>query len=702
MTSNLLPRVAVKRALRRIDAAARQTLKPPPILSIPQWADKYRRLSTSSGAIGGPWRTSRVEVARGPMMAVKEHGVRTITVMSCTQLMKTSLLENVIGYFSHLDPCPMLLTQPKEGAVKAFSKERLVPMSKATPVLQPILGDLKSRSSDDTLQYKEFSGGFLALESAGSPTNLAMRAIRITLLDEIDKYETTKEGDPVLLAEERTSTFNLTNNSLHIRTCSPTMVETSRIYKSYLESDQRRPFVECPHCRYSQVLNFFRHVQWNKSEEGEHYPFTAAVYCENCGTEWTEADRMRIITTEGAIRWRQTRAFECCGEKQEPLKTRKWKWHSRFKVGYACCQHCGKKGVPNAHAGFNAGKLHSPFITVPELAEKWVLSKDDPETKQTFYNTQLGLPFETTALKKLEANSLLARREVFGAQVPTGGVVLTAGIDVQTGGSVNEGRLEIEVVAWGRGEESWSVDYKVLYGDPARPELWEELDSYLLAPFQHESGGQMVIRAACIDSGGNNPEEVYKFARARIGRNVWAIKGAADRSGQWSPVWPIPKLDPKKTRQTGYKPVILGVNAAKESVRQKLLVEDHGPGFCHFPAGRPEGYFDQLMSENLVLEKKAGVTIRKWVAKKGHANEALDTRVYAYGALAGLRAVRKFNLERAAGMVEAYRHDAQPVEQVDDPTARTAMKLNETLAPPPRRPAPPQRVRAPRRSSFVG
>jgi phage terminase large subunit GpA-like protein len=181
---------------------------------------------------------------------------------------------------------------------------------------------------------------------------------------------------------------------------------------------------------------------------------------------------------------------------------------------------------------------------------------------------------------------------------------------------------------------------------------------------------------------------------------VWAIKGAADRSGQWSPVWPIPKLDPKKTRQTGYKPVMLGVNAAKESIRQKLLVEDHGPGFCHFPADRPEGYFDQLMSENLVLEKKAGVTIRKWIAKKGHANEALDARVYAYGALAGLRAVRKLNLDRVAAAVAAYRRQEERVDDVvGDPTAEAAMRLNEALTQL-QRPAP--RPRSPRRSSFVG
>jgi phage terminase large subunit GpA-like protein len=109
-------------------------------MTLPEWADTYRRLSTQSSNIGGPWRTSRVEVARGPMMAVTERGVRDITCMTCTQLLKTSLLENVIGYFSHLDPCPMLLTEPKEDSVRAFSKERLVPMAKASPVLTPLLG----------------------------------------------------------------------------------------------------------------------------------------------------------------------------------------------------------------------------------------------------------------------------------------------------------------------------------------------------------------------------------------------------------------------------------------------------------------------------------------------------------------------------------------------------------------------------------
>lgn len=86
-------------ALRR---AARRGLTPPPRLSVPAWADRFRYLAREAGSTAGQWRTATVEVARGPMLAVTEPGVHTISVMVATQLLKTSLLENVIGFFAHL------------------------------------------------------------------------------------------------------------------------------------------------------------------------------------------------------------------------------------------------------------------------------------------------------------------------------------------------------------------------------------------------------------------------------------------------------------------------------------------------------------------------------------------------------------------------------------------------------------------------
>lgn len=696
-TPNLTP---FERGRLRFAKERRKAFKPKSRLTVPEWADRYRHLSKSVGSIGGPWRTSRVEVARGPMMAVTERGVRTITAKTCTQLLKTSLLENTIGYFSHQDPSPMLLTQPKDGSVKAFSKERLTPMANATPVLRPLLN---GNGKTDTMQYREFPGGFLALESAGSPTNLAMRAIRITMADEIDKYEPTKEGDPLILLEERTSTF--VTNSLHLRCCSPTRAETSRVTKSYEESDQRRAYVECPHCRYSQTLDFFRHVNWAKSEEGEHFPFTAAVYCEDCGAEWAESTRLKMMQTHGAIRWYQTKPFVCCGERQEPVKERRWTWSQKYQVGYAICKHCQKQTVPNTHAGFNASKLYSPFITMPELAAKWILSKDDPETKQTFYNTQLGLEFNQETVKSLEKHVLKTREENFAATVPLGVLILTAGVDVQTG-SNNMGRLEVEVVGWGMGEESWSIETKTFIGDPAKPEIWAELDAYLLSGFDYEGGGRMVIRGVCIDSGGHHTEEVYKFCRPRIGRNVWAIKGANDRPGQKSPLWPIPKLEARKTKMTGYRPVMLGTGAAKEAIYQRLAIDEPGPGYCHFPVGRADNWYEQLTAEKQVLEKKHGFSFTRWILPKGRANEALDTRVYAYAALCGLYAVRKLNLSRIAEMISNARDEVMKLVDAAAPQVQTP---EEPLAPsqPPvaklvAKPAPKPRGPRVHRSRFLG
>ena len=630
-----------------------------PTMSVPDWADTYRVLSASVGAVGGPWQTHQVEVARGPMMAVTEPGVRTITAMTCTQLMKTELISNTAGYFAHLDPSPMLLLEPKDEMAEAFSKERIAPMIASSPALRAIMGDTKTRNADDTIKFKRFPGGFLAISSAGSPSNLAMRAIRIVLLDEIDKYEPTKEGDPVSLAEERMSTFH--TSSLSIRACSPTWEETSRIFRSYEDSDQRRPYVACPHCGHEQTLDFFRHVHWYKDEEGVHHPDTAAIHCESCGTAWTEAERIKIIKTKGGIRHYQTKEFTCdClknsdGERvvtrHEPMKERIWDWDEEHQVGYACCPDCGKRKVPNHHAGFTASKLYSPFITVVALAQKWLASKDDPESKQTFYNTQLGLPFRAEVSKSVDKHWLASRKEMYPAEVPEGVVLLTAGLDVQSGSAATEGRIECEVVGWGLHEESWSITTEVFNGNPAKPEVWKLVDEFLMRPFMHQRGFPLYIAGACIDSGGHNTQEVYGFARARIGRNIWAIKGGSDKSGTWSPLWPAQTQESKHNMyRVGWKPVILGVNSGKEAIRQRLLIEEPGPGYCHFPWDRPDGWFEQLTSEELRIDRLKG---RRWVLKKGLANEGLDCRVYAYAALHGLIHTRRLNLDVQAKLVAA-------------------------------------------------
>lgn len=614
---------------------------PPPRISVPAWADRYRRLAKEAGSTSGHFRTSKVEVARGPMLAVTEPGVQIITTMVCTQLLKTTLLENVFGYFAHLDPSPMLLVQPKEDAAEAFSKERITPLIRSTPALRDLVGNGKTRSSEDTLLFKAFPGGFLALVGAGSPDNLARRPVRIVLYDEVDKYAVTKEGDAITLGDERMATFD--DRSLSIRACSPTIEGESRIEASYNDGDQRQASLECPHCGHRMFADFFSHVEWQRDDDGGHQPNTARIYCEGCGSAWEEGHRLRALAT---TRWHQTRPFICCGERQEPLDLydRAWKaedpdavatvwewWESdRYAVYRAKCRHCGTWPVSNRHASFTAGKLFSPWSkdSPAHQAIKWLAAKDDPDLRQVWWNTQAGRPYRIHSAKDVRVEALAARAERWPGEIPDGVGLLTAGIDTQ------DDRLEIEVVGWGMNEESWSIDYQVFSGDPALPDVWAQLDEYLKQRWTRNDGRQFVIEAACIDSGGHHSQAVYAFAKARLGRRVWAIKGESARGGNRSPVWPT--VRPLARNRTKFRPVIIGTNAAKDTIRNRLALEAPGPGYMHFPVDRDINYYAQLTAERLVVKVAAGQRYRVWELPKGRANEALDCRVYAYAALAGL------------------------------------------------------------------
>ena len=643
-------------------------MTPPPRISVPEWADRFRRLAKEAGSRSGKWRTSTVEASRGPMLAVTEPGVHIVTLMVCTQLMKTAFIENITGFHAHLDPCPMLLVQPKDEAVEAFSKERIGPLIKSTPVLRALIGSKKTRSAEETLTYKAFPGGFLAMVGAGSPDNLARRPVRITMYDETDKYVVTREGDPIGLGDERQATFA---NYLSVRACSPTIEGESRIETSYLDGDQRQASVECPHCGHRNFLEFFRHVEWDKdADSGIHFPKTARIFCEGCGTGWSEGERLKALAT---TRWHQTRPFLCCGKHQDPMAAYEeawrapeesrpadpigtvWDWWTgpRHAVYRARCCDCGGWAVDNEHASFTAGKLFSPWPkdAPPKQAAKWLAAKDDPDLRVVFDNTQRGRPHRRASGKDLKADQLAARAEHWPGEVPDGVGIITVGGDTQ------DDRVELEFVGWGTNEESWALAYAVIEGDTSTDELWHRVDEQLLRTFKRADGREFTVEAGCIDSGGHRTQEVYNFSRARLGRKIWAIKGAKEQGGQRAPVWPTVKPTSRKRAQ--YRPVMIGTNAAKDTIRSRLGLMEPGPGFCHFHARRELGWYEQLLSERLIVKITAGKRFTVWDCPKGKANEALDCRVYAYAALQGLIHFGLRLNERVAEM--AVRWNPEPV-----------------------------------------
>jgi phage terminase large subunit GpA-like protein len=386
----------------------------------------------------------------------------------------------------------------------------------------------------------------------------------------------------------------------------------------------------------------------------------------------------------------------CCGKSHAPLaeydaawrvsKTeanysdpipRLWDWWAgpRWAVYRARCPDCGSWPVPNHHAGFQASKLYSPWPKdkPSDIATKWIAAQANEDLLQVWHNTQLGMPYRRRAGIEVEPDVLLARREVYAADVPDGVAVITIGMDSQGD------RIELEVVGWGYDEESWSLGYEVFDGDQESTKFWEPVREYLTRRWLRADGVPFVAMAAAVDSGGNHTQAVYNFCRENAGLlqgGVHAIKGASERSGQRSPVWP-PIRKARKGKSGGFRPVMIGTNAAKDSISSRLLITEPGPGYMHFPAWWDRSRFDQLTAERLIPKNVGGWMFRVWQPRPGRSNEALDCRVYSYAALSALQH-RGMKLNAFAETVGASR--SNPLVLLGTPEAERIDELRKRRA----------------------
>lgn len=513
------------------------------------------------------------------MDALNDPDVHTIAVIKSAQIGYTEMLLNILGYYISQDPSPILLVNPTLEMSESFSKSRLAPMLRDTPVLKGKVSDPRSRDSGNTLLAKNFPGGILAMAGANSPAGLASRPIRIVLCDEVDRFPASAgpEGDPVNLAIKRSATFQ---NRKIILGSTPTIKGVSRIEQAYLNSDQRRYYVPCPHCQH------FHHLQWANVHFDATHPEHAAMACPECG---------------GLIEEKHKSGLLARGE-----------WRA---------ENPGVKGV----AGFHINELYSPWRRWADVVTDFLSAKQSPETLKTWINTSLGETWEEQS-EKSDPTTLLSRRENYSAtRLPVGILYLTAGIDCQ------DDRLEMEIVGWrqdGRDSppESWGIEYQVLRGDPARIEVWNQLDGILKQEWRTEDGRALRISAACIDSGGHHTSQVYAFAEARKGRHIYAIKGMPGSR----PIW---NHKPAKSQKYRAQVWHVGGETAKDAWYARLKIQEPGPGYCHFPLAYDEYYFDMLTAEQVRTKYSHGRPVREWFCPKGKRNEALDIRVYSLAAL---------------------------------------------------------------------
>lgn len=558
-------------------------LRPPPKLTLSRWADEHAVLSAESSAEAGRWHT--IPYQRGIMDAITEPSIEMVSVMKSARVGYTKMLNHMIGYHVHQDPCSILVVQPTIEDAEGYSKEEIAPMLRDTPALLGLVSDAKSKDSNNTILSKMYPGGTLSIVGANSPRGFRRVSRRVVLFDEVDGYPQSAgaEGDPIKLGIRRSEYFW---NRKIVAGSTPTVKDDSKIEKLFGQSDQRRYYVPCPQCGEMQYL------RWGNLKWPEGEPHLAYFVCEKNGC---------IMPHE---------------KKRQMVERGEWR---------ATAPGNGK------HAGFHiwAAYSYSPNASWGALAAEFLEAKGDAESLKTFVNTVLGELWEEEYSAKVGAETLRSRAETYEpGEAPAGTLCLTAGVDVQ------DNRLAVKIKGWGRGEESWVVSYAEIYGDPARAEVWKQLDEVLFRSYRHASGGELKIMATAIDTGGHFTHEVYQYARARKAQRVLAIKGSSQR-GKPAILRPK-KVDVNfrgETLKRGVELYTVGTDTIKTVIYSRLKLNAPGKGYTHFHAALPDSYFEGLTSERQLVRYVKGFPVREWVKKPGQRNEPLDCEVYSYAAL---------------------------------------------------------------------
>lgn len=550
-----------------------EVLEPPKPLTISSWAAEKRRLSREASAEPGRWNLDRAPYQRSIMDAISSPGLKRVVLMTSAQIGKTEMLLNTIGYYSEHDPSPIMVVNPTDAMAQAFSKDRLAPMIRDTECLKEIYGMAKSRDTANTILHKQFPGGHITMIGANAPTNLASRPIRILLLDEVDRYPASAgtEGDPVDLADKRTTTFW---NRKVVLVSTPTEKGVSRIEKEYLKSSQEEWCVQCPYC-------------------GKYTPF-----------KWDNLDFKDMMMK--------------CDHCEEKLSEDEWKEQPGMFVA--------QNPSVTAIRGFHLNEMASPWKRWKDIKQAYLDAVKDKKENgsdyklKTWVNTSLGEPYEAMGAKA-DINDLMKRREKYTAELPQGVLLLTAAVDVQ------DDRLELEVCGWGAGYESWGITYEKLYGNLEKNFIWEELEAFLSKPFTFEDGQALNIACTFIDTGGHFTTQSYKWLKSMQQKKkmIFGIKGMGSNG--------IPLLHKKSTNNQYNVPIlILGVNAGKETVLERLYITEYGSGYCHFPENIDRGYDQKYMkgltSEQRIVKDVKGKPTVCWVKRPGARNEPFDLRNY--------------------------------------------------------------------------
>ena len=545
-----------------------------PRLTVSEWADKYRILTSEASAEAGRWRTDRTPYLKEIMDVMSPSDpTQQVKVIKGTQLGFSSIADNIAMCYLDYYPCPILYLLPTETLAKGTSKRRITPSLRAIPHLAKKV--IKGKSKDDIGEVfsKQVPGGILTFGWSNSTASFRSFSARVVILDDIDGYGSFGEGGVVELGKKRADAFS--NKKIYINS-TPTLEGVSNIAPEYEDSDQREYFMPCPEC--GKLMTFDWHYMKYETNKKGYLKGDVKCACPHCGTLIPEFKKTEMMA--------------------------KGKWIP---------QNPGHE-----HKGYRLTSFYSPYgwLSWNDIAREFIkaynlMKKGDSREMQVWMNTRNAEVWKQE-LDGVEITNPHDRVEDYGCEVPNDVYILTCGVDTQ------DDRFEIEVLGHAKNGETYSIDYKVIAGDPKYEETLQELDEYLDREFVRADGNIMKIFGTAIDSGGHRTTAIYNYCKTRYHRKIFAIKGNS--------VINAPVTNKRYNLHRNNPDIELfsiGVTALKDDFYSKLSVTVSGDNFCHFPNKNvyDDRYFKMLTAEKR-NEKGGYVKVRV-------RNEALDVRVYA-------------------------------------------------------------------------
>jgi phage terminase large subunit GpA-like protein len=637
-------------------------VEPPPRYTVSDFADNHRILGSETSAYSGKWRTSLTPYLKEVMDCFTRPEVEQVVFIASSQIGKSECVNNILLYFTLNDPSPVLLVQPTLSEAQSYSKIRIAPMYKICNVIT----EEKKKTSDDTVLFKKFEGGYVSFAGANSPNGLASKPVRVILFDEAEKYPISAgdAGSPINLGRQRSQTFF--NRKILI--VSTPLVKGESVMETEFESCQSKNYflVPCPHCGTKQRLTWSG-VKWDKDENENHIPSSAYYECVECQKPINDVER------------------------QESLQSGEWMTATEFNDNDIFQPIEFKPYEPTLKTAFHISALYSPFVQLEQVVSQFLEAKKSPMKLRQWTNEILGESFSMDMnSEEISPDSLVSRAYEWD-NIPNDISVITAGVDTQ------DSWLSYQILGHSESGDSWVLEHGEVRGDPVHQVVWDELTAVLDKTYTREDGVELKIAGTCIDSGGHRTTNVYTYCKTNLHKKVYAIKGVNNSEHE-----PIIAGKPSFSNSHRIPLYKIGTFSAKEHLFARLKIEDFNAGYIHFNKKYcDEDYFNELTAEKLVTTYSKGFPKRTW--KKIRArNEQLDTFIYATAALHILKPNFKLlnkNLE----------HNKQSVKDIIDKNKRKEKteinKENESTIDP-EKPIQQhiqktQPRRRPRRSGFV-